>query len=111
MRSRQTFWLLGSRRASLRSASPGTRHGDAQNAAFFFDLLGAAAGCLALVPLLRPRDIPKIAAAPLPNGPWNVRNFGWSPLLEGDVGGTVSRRTAAETQAVVQFINAKLLTK
>jgi hypothetical protein len=61
--------------------------------------------------LLRPRDIPKIAAAPLPNGPWNVRNFGWSPLIEGDVGGTVSRRTAAETQAVMQFINAKLLTK
>lgn len=59
--------------------------------------------------LLLPRDIPKIAAAPLPNGPWNVRNFGWSPLAEGDVGGTVSRRTAAETKAVVDFINAKLL--
>lgn len=59
--------------------------------------------------LLLPADIPKIAAAPLPNGPWNVRNFGWSPLSEGDVGGTVSRRTATETKAVVDFINAKLL--
>jgi hypothetical protein len=61
--------------------------------------------------LLQPRDVPKIAAAPLPNGPWNVRNFGWSPLVEGDAAGTVSRRTAAETKAVVDFINAKLLPK
>ena len=61
--------------------------------------------------LLQPRDVPKIAAAPLPNGPWNVRNFGWSPLVEGDAAGTVSRRTAAETKAVVDFINAKLLAK
>jgi hypothetical protein len=61
--------------------------------------------------LLQPRDVPKIAAAPLPNGPWNVRNFGWSPLVEGDAAGSVSRRTAAETKAVVDFINAKLLVK
>jgi hypothetical protein len=59
--------------------------------------------------LLSPRNIPKIAAAPLPNGSWNVRNFGWSPLVEGDVHGSVSRRTAAETAAVVNFINDKLL--
>jgi hypothetical protein len=61
--------------------------------------------------LLNPRDIPKINAAPLPNGPWNVRNFGWSPLVEGPVAGTVTRRTAAETAAVVDFINAKMLPK
>jgi hypothetical protein len=61
--------------------------------------------------LLTPKDMPKINAAPLPNGPWNVRNFGWSPLVEGDQHGTVSRRTAAETMAVVNFINAKLLPK
>jgi len=61
--------------------------------------------------LLQPRDVPKISAAPLPNGPWNVRNFGWSPLVEGDAAGSVSRRTAAETKAVVDFINAKLLVK
>jgi hypothetical protein len=61
--------------------------------------------------LLNPRQMPKIAAAPLPNGSWDVRNFGWSPLVEGDVHGSVSRRTAAETAAVVNFINAKLLSK
>ena len=61
--------------------------------------------------LLSPQNIPKIAAAPLPNGSWNVRNFGWSPLIEGDVHGSVSRRTAAETAAVVSFINTKLLSK
>ena len=61
--------------------------------------------------LLNPHDIPKINAAPLPNGSWNVRNFGWSPLIEGPVHGTVTRRTAAETAAVVDFINAKMLPK
>jgi hypothetical protein len=61
--------------------------------------------------LLSPQDIPKINAAPLPNGSWNVRNFGWSPLVEGPVHGSVSRRTAAETAAVVDFINAKMLPK
>jgi hypothetical protein len=45
----------------------------------------------------------------LPNGQWNVRNFGWSPPIEGPVQGTVTRRTAAETAAVVNFINAQLL--
>jgi hypothetical protein len=61
--------------------------------------------------LLNPHDMPKIKAAPLPNGPWNVRNFGWSPLVEGPEHGTVTRRTAVETAAVVDFINAKLLSK
>jgi len=61
--------------------------------------------------LLKPGEVPKIAAAPLPNGPWNVRNFGWSPLIEGDAAGTVSRRTATETKAAVDFVNAKLLVK
>jgi hypothetical protein len=48
---------------------------------------------------------------PLPNGPWNVRNFGRSPLIEGPVHGAVTRRAAAETAAVVDFINSKLLAK
>lgn len=61
--------------------------------------------------LLSPQNIPKIAAAPLPNGAWDVRNFGWSPLVEGDVHGSVSRRTAVETAAVVTFINSELLSK
>ena len=61
--------------------------------------------------LLNIRDIPGIDAALLPNGPWNVRNFGWSPPIEGPVQATVTRRTAAETAAVVAFINGGLLAK
>ena len=45
----------------------------------------------------------------LPNGPWNVRNFGWSPPIEGPVQATVTRRAATETAAVVTVINAGLL--
>jgi len=61
--------------------------------------------------LLNPKDMPKINAAPLPNGSWNVRNFGWSPLIEGPVHGTVTRRAVVETAAVVDFINANFLAK
>jgi hypothetical protein len=51
-------------------------------------------------------SIAGIDSAVLPNGPWNVRNFGWSPP---PARGTVTRRTATETAAVVTFINANLL--
>ncbi len=45
----------------------------------------------------------------MPNGPYNVRNFGWSPPIKGPPSrATVTRRTAAETKAVVDFINNKL---
>jgi hypothetical protein len=54
-------------------------------------------------------SIPGIDSAALPNGQWNVRNFGWSPPSEGPVQGTVTRRTANETAAVVNFINTQLL--
>lgn len=57
------------------------------------------------------RHIPGITAVNAgvrPNGPWNVRNFGWSPPIEGDVQGTATRRTAAETAEVVNYINNKL---
>jgi len=50
---------------------------------------------------------PRIDPRALPKDPWNVRNFGWSPFG----GATVTRRTAAETDAVVKFINSNLLTK
>jgi hypothetical protein len=50
---------------------------------------------------------PRIETAVLPTDDWNVRNFGWSPFG----GATVTRRTAAETAAVVAFINAGLLDK
>jgi hypothetical protein len=61
--------------------------------------------------LLSVRDIAGIDTAVLPNGQWNVRNFGWSPPIEGPVQGTVTRRTAAETAAVVNFINTQLLSR
>jgi hypothetical protein len=53
-----------------------------------------------------------VDSAALPNGPWNVRNFGWSPLSEGPTSkGTVAERTAAETASVVRFMNGGLLGK
>jgi hypothetical protein len=61
--------------------------------------------------LLNIKDIPGINSAALPNGSWDVRNFGWSPAAKGSVQATVTRRTAAETAAVVTFINSELLAK
>jgi hypothetical protein len=63
--------------------------------------------------LLNIKDIPGIDPKLLPNGPWNVRNFGWSPPPIKGPGpqATVTRRTAAETAAVVAFINAEILAK
>jgi hypothetical protein len=63
------------------------------------------------VELLKIKQLPGVDAKLLPNGPWNVRNFGWSPPIEGPVQGTVTHRTAAETAAVVNFMNAQLLGK
>jgi len=60
--------------------------------------------------LLKVTDIPGIDPAALPNGQWNIRNFGWSPSAKG-AQATVTRRTAAETAAVVAFINSELLAK
>lgn len=51
--------------------------------------------------------IPGIDSAALPRDSWNVRNFGWSPA--GGLQATVTRRTAAETAAVVEYINSKML--
>ena len=61
--------------------------------------------------LLNITDIPGIDATLLPKGPWNVRNFGWSPPTGGRAQPTVTRRTATETADVVNFINAQLLAK
>lgn len=45
----------------------------------------------------------------LPTELWNVRNFGWFPsFLNGGVFATATRRTAAETEEVVEAINASL---
>ena len=61
--------------------------------------------------LLNIKDIPGIDSSALPNGSWDVRNFGWSPAPKGSVQATVTRRTAAETAAVVTFINSELPAK
>jgi hypothetical protein len=61
--------------------------------------------------VLQITNIPGIDPAVLPNGQWNVRNFGWSPPVEGPIQATVTRRTAAETSAVVAFINSNVLNK
>jgi hypothetical protein len=61
--------------------------------------------------LLKVTDIPGIDPAVLPNGQWDVRNFGWSPSGKGTAQATATRRTAAETAAVVSFINSEILGK
>ena len=61
--------------------------------------------------LLKVTNIQGINTAALPHGQWDVRNFGWSPTPKGPAQATVTRRTAAETAAVVTFINAEVLTK
>ncbi len=63
------------------------------------------------IDVLNITDVPGVDPTVLPNGQWNVRNFGWSPPIEGAIQGTVTRRTAAETAAVVKFINAELLAR
>ncbi|MGI9502112.1 MAG: hypothetical protein ACR2RE_03530 [Geminicoccaceae bacterium] len=45
----------------------------------------------------------------LPTELWNVRNFGWFPsFLNGGVFATATRRTATETEEVVDAVNALL---
>jgi hypothetical protein len=60
--------------------------------------------------LLHVKSIEGIDEAVLPQDDWNVRNFGWFPSGAA-VQETATRRTAAETQAVVDFINASVLAK
>jgi hypothetical protein len=59
--------------------------------------------------LLNTKDIPGIDSAALPNGPWDVRNFGWGDAGKSGMQPTVTRRTANETASVVAFINSKVL--
>lgn len=61
--------------------------------------------------LLQTTSFSGINPAVLPRGDWTVRNFGWSPPIEGPIQGVVTRRTAAETDAVVSFINSQILNK
>jgi mono/diheme cytochrome c family protein len=61
--------------------------------------------------LLNIKSIPGIDPAALPNGTWDVRNFGWAPAGRGATQATATRRTAAETAAVVAYINSEVLAK
>jgi hypothetical protein len=62
--------------------------------------------------LLNTKDIPGIDSAVLPSGSWDVRNFGWAPPADkGSFHAEVTRRTAAETTAVVTYINSEVLPK
>ena len=61
--------------------------------------------------LLKVTDIPGINPAALPNGQWDVRNFGWGDAGKAGMQATVTRRTANETAAVVTFINSQMLDK
>ena len=64
--------------------------------------------------LLGEVNIPGVAKNVLPQEKWNVRNFGWFPSFlhpQTPVAATATRRTAAETKAVVDFINKNGLAK
>jgi len=61
--------------------------------------------------VLQLKEISGIDPAVLPPGDWTVRNFGWSPSIDGPIQATVTRRTAAETAAVIGFINSQLFDK
>lgn len=61
--------------------------------------------------LLKVAEVPGINTAVLPNGQWDVRNFGWGDAGKAGMQATVTRRTANETDAVVTFINSELLAK
>ncbi|MGA9308290.1 MAG: hypothetical protein WBW31_23030 [Candidatus Sulfotelmatobacter sp.] len=64
------------------------------------------------IKLLNTKNIPGIDPAVLPLGPWDVRNFGWAPPPgKGAFHAEVTRRAAAETTAVVTFINSEVLAK
>jgi hypothetical protein len=61
------------------------------------------------IAVVKPASVPGIDPLALPKDSWNVRNFGWSPA--GGLQATVTRRTAAETTAVLMFINSQVLAK
>jgi mono/diheme cytochrome c family protein len=61
--------------------------------------------------LVKVTSVPGVDPAVLPNGPWDVRNFGWGEAGKAGMQATVTRRTANETAAVVNFINSQMLDK
>jgi len=76
---------------------------------FFFNT--DCVSCHTETDLFKVTNIPGINPAALPTGQWDVRNFGWSPTGKGPAQPRVTRRTAAETGAVVTFINSEIIAK
>jgi hypothetical protein len=62
------------------------------------------------IDLLKVKSVPGVDSAVLPKDIWNVRNFGWFPSFPA-AQETATRRTGAETAAVLQFIKANGLLK
>jgi hypothetical protein len=62
------------------------------------------------IDLLKVKSLPGVDKAVLPKDNWNVRNFGWFPSFPA-AHETATRRTAAETTAVLQFIKSNHLLK
>jgi hypothetical protein len=60
--------------------------------------------------LLSIDTLPGIDRAVLPRADYTVRNFGWAPPIDG-LQAVATRRTAAETEAVLAFINSLFLAK
>ena len=59
--------------------------------------------------LLHLTSSPGLSPGVMPQSPYNVRNFGWSPPSGGVSQSTATRRAAAETNAVVTWVNAHML--
>jgi hypothetical protein len=62
------------------------------------------------IDLLKVKRVAGVDPAVLPKDIWNVRNFGWFPSFPA-AQETATRRTGAETAAVLQFIQANGLLK
>jgi hypothetical protein len=83
------------------------------NRSFFFntDCVSCHTETRRAMDLLKVTNFSGIDPAVLPTGQWDIRNFGWSPSGKGSAQATVTRRAAAETAAVVTFINSELIAK
>jgi mono/diheme cytochrome c family protein len=82
------------------------------NKSFFFntDCISCHTETRRAMDLLKLTSVPGIDTAALPNGQWDVRNFGWGDAGKAGMQATVTRRTANETAAVVAFLNAQMAT-
>ena len=57
--------------------------------------------------VLQVTSFPGLSPDVNPNGPYDIRNFGWS--IDGALKPSAARRPAAETAAVLNWLNANML--